>query len=320
MKFTQFVAGMAFALVAGTAQAEDYPSKPITLLVGAAAGGPTDILARIVADGLKTRLPQPVVVENRPGQGGQLANVLISNAAADGYTLAVTSGGIAALPFTGQDFKLDPVEDFTDVALMASATRILLASADAPFSDAKGLIEYAKANPGKVNYGDMGGTNTLDIGLLASKAGIEISSIPYAGSASQVQTAIAAGEVDIALDTYSSARNFLEQGKTKALAVGTAARYETLPDVPSIGEFVPGSESSSAWYAIIGPKGIPAEIVGKLNAEINGVLEEEGNRKKIAALGLDLKTGKPADLEALMKKDSALWAEAVKATGYKAPQ
>lgn len=319
MTFMKIVAGAAMLLASGVAQADEYPGKPITLLVGAAAGGPTDILARIVADGLKDKLPQPVIVENRPGQGGQLANVLLSNAAPDGYTIAVTSGGIAALPFTGQDFKLDPVADFSHVALMASATRILLASENAPFSDAKGFLEYAKANPGKINYGDMGGTNTLDMGLLASKAGVEVSSIPYAGSASQVQAAIAAGEVDVALDTFSSARNFLEQGKTKALAVGTTARYATLPDVPSIGEFIPGYESSSAWYAVIGPKGVPAEIVQKLNAEINAVLEQDANKTKIAALGLDLKTGTPDDLAGLMKKDNALWAEAVKVTGYKAP-
>lgn len=313
MKLKLLLAGVALAFVTSASQAEDYPTQPITLIVGAAAGGPTDILARIVADGLKTRLPQPVVVENRPGQGGQLATVLLSNAKADGYTLAVTSGGIAALPITSVDFKLDPVGDFTDVALMAKATRFLIARADAPFNNTQELIEYAKSNPGDINYGDMGGTNTLDMALFTSKAGVEFSSIPYAGSASQVQTALAAGEIDIALDTYSSARNFLDQGKTKAIGVGSATVSATLPDVAPMGAAIDGYESSSAWYAIIGPKGMPDDIVTKLNTEINAVLDLPENREKIGSLGLGLELGSPADLEALMKNDTALWAEASKA-------
>ena len=313
MRFLGLIAGSAALLAAGLVHAQDYPTKPINFVVAAGPGGPSDTIARIVADGLKTRLPQPVVVENRPGQGGQLATVLVGGAAPDGYTFLVTTGGLASLPVAGQDFKLDPATDFEPVVQMTSAARVLLARADAPFNDAASFIAYAKANPGKINFGDMGGTNTLDMALLASRAGISVASIPYAGSAAQVQPAIAAGEIDIALDVYSSARNFLEQGRTKALAVGTAGRHAKLPNVASISDAIPGYEASSAWYAIVAPKGTPANVIEKMNTEIRAILAQPEVLEKVAGLGLDVTTGTPAELGALIRKDMVMWKEAAEA-------
>jgi tripartite-type tricarboxylate transporter receptor subunit TctC len=317
MNLAMAAAAMAVSFCAAPALAADFPNRPITLVVGASPGGPTDLMARIIADGLKESLPQPVVVENRPGQGGQLATMLVSRAEPDGHTLLLTSGGLAALPVTGQGFTLDPAADFTPIAMLATATRILLANADAPFDDVAGLIDYARANPQKVNYGDMGGSNTLDMALLAKRAGITATSIPYAGSSAQVEAALASGEIHIALDTYAGASNFLEQGKTKALAVGSAGRFEKLPDVASISETIPGYETSMGWYAVIGPKGIPAEIVADLNARIRAVVESPENRKRIEGFGLVLATGAPEELGQQIVKDVALWVEAASAAGTK---
>lgn len=301
------------ALLAAPVLAQDYPTQPITFYVAAAPGGPIDILGRMVADGLTDLLPQPVVVENRPGQGGQLAAMLTSTMAGDGYSFLVTSGGIAALPVTGQEFTLDPSSDFTPVALMASAPRILLANAEAPFDTFPELIAYATENPGMVNFGDMGGTNTLDMAMIAARSGLSVASIPYAGSASEVETALAAGEIQIALDTFSSARNFLEQGRTKALAVGSATPLARLPEVPTLGETVEGLTTSAAWYAVMAPAGVPAEIVTLLNGHINAILSEPENQAVIDGFGLDADLGDAAHLATRVANDVAFWQEAAAA-------
>lgn len=310
MKTRHFLGLGLAALTAAPALAQDYPAQPITFYVAAAPGGPIDILGRMVADGLTDLLPQPVVVENRPGQGGQLAAMLTSTMAGDGYSFLVTSGGIAALPVTGQDFTLDPTQDFTAVALMASAPRILLANADAPFDTFAELIAYAGENPGGVNFGDMGGTNTLDMAMIAARSGLDVASIPYAGSASEVETALAAGEVQIALDTFSSAHNFLEQGRTKALAVGSAAPLARLPDVPPLGDTVEGLTTSAAWYAVMAPAGLPEDIVTLLNTHINAILSEPENQAVIDGFGLDADLGDASHLAQRVAQDVSFWQDA----------
>jgi tripartite-type tricarboxylate transporter receptor subunit TctC len=319
----QSIAALAgvIALATGTAPAiaADFPTRPITMIVPAAPGGPQDIIARILSEGVQQKAKYRIVVENRPGQGGQLGLQLTAQASPDGYTLGIAASNIAALEIVGENWKLDPFNDFSHVIRIAGATRMLIASAQSPFKTLEELLAYAKANPGKVNFGDLGGTNTLDFALFTAMAGVRIAHVPYSGSSAKVQAALATGEVDLALDTLSGARTMLDQQKTRVLGVGSASRDAVAPNAPAIAERVPGYQASGAWYGIFGPAKIPADIVAKLYADMKAAIDDPATRQRIEGLGLRLIGGDGREMQAQIKIELENFRDAAKRSGYKRP-
>jgi len=298
------------------ASAESYPSRPVRLIVPFPAGNASDVVARLVAQALSERLGQSVIVENRPGAGGTIGTEAVVRAAPDGYTLAmevVTSNAINAAVYTNLTF--DFVRDIAPVASIGSAPYIVVVNPSVPAKTIPEFIAYAKANPGKINMASTGsGTPTHVFGeLFKTMTGIDMVHVPYRGS---FMTDLLSGQVQVVFGPMSQSIEYIRAGKLHGLAVTTAARQAALPDVPAVSEFVPGYEAR-AWYGIGAPRNTPAEIVERLNKEINAGLADP----KIQARLADLAAAMPmttADFAAFTAAESQKWAAVVRAANIKA--
>lgn len=308
---------VAAALPTGALAQANYPNKTITIIVPFSAGGTTDILARIVAQGLTAELGQSVVVDNRPGAGGNIGAQLAARAAADGYTLLMGTVGTHAINAAlYKKLPFDPIKDFTPLTRVANVPNLLVANPAQPYKTLKELIAYAKANPGKVNYASSGSGTSIHLSgeLFNSMAKVDMVHVPYKGSAPAV-TDLLGNQVGIMFDNMPSAIQHVRSGKLIPLAVTTPKRSPELPNVPTIAEAgVPGYEATS-WFGMLAPDGTPAPVVAKLNAALVKVLNQPEYKKKINAQGGETYSETPEQFAAFIQQESIKWGKVVRASG-----
>jgi tripartite-type tricarboxylate transporter receptor subunit TctC len=300
-----------------TASALDYPTRPVHIMVGFAAGGPTDIFARLIGQWLSERLGQAFVVEDRPGAATNIATEAVAHAAPDGYTLLAAVSSNTVNPALYPDLNFNFIRDIAMVAGVTRSPLVLEVNSAVPVGSVPELIAYVKANPGKLSLASFGtGTISHVAGLLfKTQAGIEMTHVPYRGSAPLVIDLLS-GQVQSALDNLQSSIAYIKQGKLRALAVTTAARSPALPDVPTLAEFLPGYEAN-AWIGIGAPKGTPVEIIAKLNKEINAGLADPKIAARIADLASTPFIASPAELDRLVIEYTDKWGKVIRAADIK---
>jgi tripartite-type tricarboxylate transporter receptor subunit TctC len=316
--FLHLAAGAA-ALPAASriAKAQAWPAKPVRIVVGFAAGGPNDILARLLGQWLSERLGQTFIVENRPGASGNIATEVVARSAPDGYTLMTVSPTNAVNAILYEKLNFDFVRDIAPVATIFRGPFVVTVHPSLPVRTVPEFIAYAKANPGKMNYASVGNGSPAHLGseLLKMLTGIEMVHVPYRGGGPAITDAIA-GQVQLYLVPTVAAIEYIRAGKMRALAVTTATRAEALPDLPTMGEFVPDFEAS-IWFGIGAPRNTPAAVVDLLNKEINAGLVNPKIREQLVALGGTALTGSPADFGKLIADETAKWAKVIKFAGIK---
>jgi tripartite-type tricarboxylate transporter receptor subunit TctC len=298
------------------AQAQSYPAKPITIVIGYTPGAVSDLAARTIGEGLHQAWGQPVIVDNRPGSGGNIGAGYVARATPDGYTLMVgTDAQMASNVHLYKHVGFDPVKDFAPVAYAGLNIICLAVSTQLPINSVADVIAHAKANPGKLSYGSsgVGSPHHLAGELLRQKTGIDIQHVPYRGGGAAVNDLLG-GHIGMAFLSLSAAVPHIGTGKIKIVAMVEKTRYAAMPDVPTIGETVPGFEMSS-WLGIFAPAGTPADIVARLNEGIAKVLTGDGVKQKLANLGLVVVAGKPDELADVVRQGLHVRGELVKAAG-----
>jgi tripartite-type tricarboxylate transporter receptor subunit TctC len=306
------LAGLA-TLEARAALAQSYPQKPVSLIVPWAPGGSTDILARIVGQHLYQSMGQPIVIENRTGAAGNIGTGAVARAPADGYTLLFNTMSVhtmnhalfATMPFDG-------VKDFSPISLLAYVTNTMVVHPSVPANNVAEFIAYAKANPGKIAYASSGpgSTNHLCAAMLEKMAGIEMLHVPYRGGAPAVADTVG-GQVQLFFTAGTQSLEHVKAGRLKLLALTEAKRSVLLPDVPLVGETVPGYEMT-VWYGAFGPAGMPSDIVARLNGEIARTLALPDVTKKMADIAVEVASSTPDELATRMRTDTEKWGKIIK--------
>ena len=308
-------AGIAAIAIAGAARADDYPNRPVRLLVGYPPGGTVDICARLIGQYLSEHLHQQFVVENKPGAGNNLATEMAARAAADGYTVFLANPANAINATLYKNLSFNFIQDLTPVAGIIRVANVMEVNPNVPAKTVAEFIAYAKANPGKVNLASSGiGTSVHMSGaLFMMMTGIDLVHVPYRGAAPAL-TDLMGGQVQVLFDNLPSSIAYIQAGKLRALAVTTATRNNALPDVPSVSETVPGYEAS-AFFGVVAPKATPRPIIDRLNKTVNEALADPAMQAKLAELGGMLISGTPEDFGKIISDETAKWAPVVKATG-----
>lgn len=304
------------AVAAPTMAQERWPSKAITIVVPQAAGGANDAIARVVAQKLSEQLGQPVVIDNRPGAGGNVGTAFSAKARADGYTLLVTADSTQVInPWLYKNVGFDPVKDFEPVAPLANAGYVLTAHPSFPARNVTELIALAKASPGKYAIASAGnGTLNHLIGeMLQKAAGIQLQHIPYKGSAAAA-TDVVGGQVPLSVQSLPSSIAFIKAGKLKVLGVVNEKRVAALPDSPTIGETIKGF-GQTPWYGMFAPAGTPPAVVAQLQAEVAKALDNKDVVEKLAGVGAEPFKGTSSQLATLVRDDLVRWQRVVRETG-----
>jgi tripartite-type tricarboxylate transporter receptor subunit TctC len=317
-QFLRLAAGTAaLPAIPRLARAQTYPVRPVRWLVGFAAGGPQDIVARLLGQSLSERLGQQFVIENRPGAGGNIATEAAVRAPADGYTILMI-GPSATINVTLYDnLSFVFLRDIAPVASIMRTSNVMEVHPSLPVKTVPEFIAYAKANPSKINYASAGSGSSQHMAgeLFKMMAGVDMVHVPYRGAAPAL-TDLLAGQVQIMFDNMTSSVEHVRIGRLRGLAVTTAARSEALPDLPIVGDFVPGYEASGI-YGIGMPKDTPADLVGKLNREINAAIADPRIKARLADLGGIVVTGTPADFAKILAEEVEKWGKVVKFSGAK---
>ena len=307
----------ALSASARIARAQAYPSRPVRLIVGLAAGGGQDIVARLMGQWLSDRLGRQFITENRPGASGNLALEATANAAPDGYTLTLlgVNNAINASLYSKPGFEF--LRDIAPVAGIMRVPLVMVVHHAFPATTVPEFIAYAKASPGKINMGSGGNGTSIHVSgeLFKLMTGVEMLHVPYRGGALALRDLVG-GQIQVMFDTMPECIELIRAGTLRPLAVTTATRSPALPDVPMIGDFLPGYESS-AWYGLGAPRGTPPEIIGMLNREINAALADAKIKLRLADLGGTVIAGTPADFGNILADEVAKWAKVVKAAGVK---
>ena len=302
----------------GASAQSNFPSKPVHIFVPYAAGGGVDILARTLGEVVSKQWGQSVVIENRPGAGGVVASQALVSSAPDGYTLIVVASGHATNAFLYPKIPYDTFKDFTPISLLASSPNILLVRADSPFKSLSDMIGQAKAKPGSLSYGDAGtGTSTHLAGeLLKNLAKIDIAAIPYKGGAPSINDLLG-GQIPLSFNNGPESVGQIAAGTVRALAVTTAARAPFLPDVPSIGETVPGYDTE-VWWGLLGPGGMPRELIEKLSRDFVAAVNTEAVKERLNKLGATPIGSSQEAFNAKIHADYEKWGPIIKAAGIRA--
>ena len=312
MKYPRLLmAAAVFSVVAPQVPAQGYPTKPIRLIVPFAPAGGTDIMARVIAAQVSESLGQTIVVDNRPGAGGIIGTDTVVRANPDGYTLIMVNSnfsGSAAI----QKLPYDPVKDIEPIVLIGETGLLLAVNPALPVNSVKDLVAHAKANPGKLNYASVGaGSLThLSLELFKLETRVDIAHVPYKGG-SPALTATVSGEVQLTAISIVPTIPLVKTGRLRAIAVTTGKRSAVLPEVPTIGETVPGYESIH-WYGVWGPKKLPKAIVARWNKEVAKVLQSKEMQTRMAAEGLEPAGGPPEQLMTVVRRDVEKWRRVVK--------
>ncbi|WP_332748935.1 Bug family tripartite tricarboxylate transporter substrate binding protein [Hydrogenophaga sp.] len=311
---------LAIIFVTGTAatSAQDFPSRPIRLIVPFAAGGGSDIVARALAGPLSTRLGQPVVVENKPGGGATLGADLVAKAPADGHTLLYTTPGPQmSNPYLMAKLPYDPKTDLLPVSSVAVVPNVLVVHKDVPVASVKDLIQYAKSRPGKVNYASAGtgASSHLAGELFKQSAGVYVVHIPYRGTGQAVSDLLS-GHVQMAIDSIAVFKPHIDSGALKALGVATTQRSDRLPGTPTISETLPGFDAAPINYISV-PAKTPASVIERLNREINAVLRSPEVTEQLAKVGVIPQGNTPAQMTALIASESRKWQAVIRYSGAK---
>ena len=312
MAFVSMVVGVS------TAGAQAWPDRPIKFLMSAPAGSSIDVLGRAIADKLKDRLGQPVVVENKPAAGGTVATAEVAHSAPDGYTMVLAFNGPLSFAPLLQKLPYDVGKDLAPVIITSSQPNVLAVNATLPVRSIAELVAYAKANPGKLNYASVGNGSSshLNMELFKSVAGLDAVHVPFNGSPPAVKSTVQ-NETQMIFAVMQPLQAQIQAGTLRALAVTTAKRFSLLPDLPSIAESgYPGFEAL-AWNGVLVAAGTPRTIVARLNTEMNAILKEPEMRQKMQGFGFDLVGGTPEEFGALISGETAQWAPVIKKVGLK---
>jgi tripartite-type tricarboxylate transporter receptor subunit TctC len=317
LKLLKCLAAAALLAVAPPAAfAQAWPSKPVKIIVPFAAGGATDVVARLLAQRLTEAWAQAVIVENRAGAGGNIGADAVAKSAADGYTLLMTSGSIVtANPHMYKTMTFDPAKDLVAITNVASGPQAIVVNPQVPAKDLKEFIAYAKANPKKVNFGSAGvGTQThLAAENFAHSAGIDIIHVPYKGESAAI-TDLIGGQIQLATPNLAAVLAHMQAGRVKALAVTSRERNAQVPDVPAAGEVLPGFENAG-WFGLMAPAGTSRDIVDRVQKDSAKILLSDDFRAKLAQQGMAPVANTPADFAAAIREESARWAKVIKDRG-----
>jgi len=315
---TRRTAGLLLAWSACAAWGQAWPNKPIRMVVAFPPGGPTDIVSRVIAQRLSEQLGQQVIIDNKPGAGGNIAAELIANAPADGYTLFYNTSAVVIGPALYSKVNYDTLKDFAPVALTASVPMVLAVNPNLPARSVKEFLDLARSKPGQLNYSSSGsGTIThLASAMLSTQTGIQTQHVPYKGSAPGLVD-LASGQTQFMIDTINTVLPYVRDGRLRGLAVSSMKRSSVLPDLPTLHESGLSGFDASAWQGIVAPAATPSDIVQRLNAEVNKALAHPEVRAKLAAQGADVLGGTSAEYAAHLRSELPRWAKAVKDSGAK---
>ena len=317
MKTLSWSAAFLFALAAGTAVAQSFPSRPIRFVVGAPPGGANDVVSRIVAQGMN--LGQPVLVENRPGASAMISAEIVAKAAPDGHTLLLVSQSVIAVsPVLNRITNFDPLKDFTGVALFGAAPLVLVVHPANKANSIQDIIALAKSKPGELNFGSGGvGTTPYMAGtLLSLMTGIKLTSVPFQGEQASM-TEIMGGRLDMMFGNAAAALPHMKAGRLRGLAVTSAARVDIVPGMATVAEAVPGFEIAT-WLGMVAPSATPPAVVARLNAEVLRVLDLPEARDKLHAQGFVLSRYSPEQFTQFMRDEHAKWGKVIRDAGIKA--
>ena len=309
---------VAFPAVARGAMAQAYPTRPVRLIIGYPPGGSADMTARLMAQWLSERLGQPIVIENRPGAGTNLATEAAVHAAADGYTLILVAPAHAINATLYEKLNFNFLRDIVPVAGLIRFPNIVVVNPSVPVKTIPEFIAYAKAHPGKLNMASSGNGSTIHMSgeLFKMMTGVDLIHVPYRGGAPAL-TDLMGGQVQVMFDNLPTSAEYVKTGKLRGLAVTSTARSDVLPDLPTVSEFVPGYEAS-AWYGLGAPKGTPVEIVDKLNKTVNTILADPVSKARFAKLGASVIPGSAADFGKFVADETEKWGKVVKFCGARA--
>lgn len=298
----------AFSIASTSLHAQDWPNRPIRIIVGFGAGGGTDIAARIIAEPLSKALGQPVVVENRAGGGGTTAAEQVARSAKDGYTALMMSNAHVIAPAIYKSLRYDSVNDFQMVSMVGTAGLMLVTAPDFPAQDVKGLIAHVKANPGKLNFGSpgVGTTQHFASEFMKQMAGLDIQHVPYKSTPATL-TGLIAGEVQMVIELIQTVQGQVQAGKMRAIGVTSPQRFPTAPDIPTLAETgLPGYDVTS-WYGLAFPSGTPAPIVERTNKVLREFLATDAGRTQIAKVGALVKSSTPDELRTHIASEIDRW-------------
>jgi len=318
-KFLELAGGVvAAAAFPPFASADDYPARPVRIIAGFAAGGGVDITARLIGQWLADRLGQSFVVENRAGAGGNIGTEAVVNAAPDGYTLLLATVPNAVNASLYDKLNFNFIRGIAPVAGIVRVPMVILLHPSVPAKTVPEFISYAKANPGKINMASAGNGSAPHMAgeLFKMMAGVDMVHVPYRGQGPALSDLLG-GQVQVYFATAPGTTDYIATGKLRALAVTSASRAELLPELPTVADFVPGYETTQ-WYGIGAPANTPAEIIGKLNREINAAIADPGMKARLAAIGGEPLPGSPAEFGRLIAEETEKWAKVVRAAGIKA--
>jgi tripartite-type tricarboxylate transporter receptor subunit TctC len=310
--------GLTLPALSSIARAQTYPTRPVRLIVSVAAGGSADIVARLMGQWLSERLGQQLIIDNRPGGGNNVGAEAAINAAPDGYTLYLANSANAINATLYQRLKFNFIRDITPVAAIIRFPNVMEINPSVPVKSVPDFIAYAKANPGKINFASSGSGSTIHMSgeLFKMMTGVNMVHVPYRG-AGPALTDLLSGQMQVMFDNMPSSIEFIRDGKLRPLAVTTATRWEGLPDLPTVAEFVPGFEAS-AWFGVGAPKNTPVGIVEKLREEINSILADPKVKARLVDLGGTALRGSPSEFGRLIADDTEKWRKVVEALGIKA--